>query len=212
VLLSSGLGNGATTKSLAVDSLDRLGAWFDEVQPPKYPFPIDAALSEEGSAIFANACGLCHAPGGARTGQVIPIDEVGTDRHRLDTWTSASASAFNAFTKGQTWEFTNFRKTNGMATSLLDGIWLRGPYLHNGSVPSLADLLEPPARRPTSFYRGYDVVDRENVGFISSGPEAQRAGTLFDVTLAGNGNGGHQYGTGLSPAEKRALLEFMKTL
>jgi hypothetical protein len=212
VLLSSGLGNGATTKSLEVDSLDRLGAWFDEVQPPKYPFPIDAALSEQGSAIFANACGSCHAPGGARTGQVIPIDEVGTDRHRLDTWTSASASAFNAFTTGQPWEFTNFRKTNGMATSLLDGIWLRGPYLHNGSVPSLADLLEPAARRPTSFYRGYDVVDRVNVGFISSGPEAQRAGTLFDVTLAGNGNGGHEYGSGLSPAEKRALLEFMKTL
>ena len=77
---------------------------------------------------------------------------------------------------------------------------------------SFQSKLEPAARRPTSFYRGYDVVDRVNVGFISSGPEAQRAGTLFDVTLAGNGNRGHEYGTGLSPAEKRALLEFMKTL
>jgi hypothetical protein len=97
---------------------------------------------------------------------VIPIEEVGTDRHRLDTWTSASAASFNALTKGQPWEFTHFRKTNGMVSGLLDGIWLRGPYLHNGSVPSLADLLEPAAQRPTRFHRGYDVIDPVKVGFV----------------------------------------------
>jgi len=212
VLLSSGLGNGATTRSLEVDAIDRLGAWFDEVQPPKFPFPIDPTLARQGDAVFATACASCHAPGGARTGQVIPIEEVGTDRHRLDTWTSASAVAFNALTKGQPWEFTHFRKTNGMVTSLLDGIWLRGPYLHNGSVPSLADLLEPAAQRPTRFHRGYDVIDPVKVGFVSSGPEAERVGFAFDVTLPGNGNAGHEYGSRLSPDEKRALLEYMKTL
>ena len=48
VLLSSGLGNGATVKSLDVEAIDRLGAWFDDVQPPKFPFPIDQALARAG--------------------------------------------------------------------------------------------------------------------------------------------------------------------
>jgi len=212
VVLSSGLGNGATLRSLNVEGLDRLAAWFDDLQPPKFPFPIDTELSHKGSVVFASACASCHAPGGARTGQVIPIEEVGTDRHRVETWTAASAAAFNAFTQGQPWAFSHFRKTNGMAAGLLDGIWLRGPYLHNGSVPSLADLLEPAARRPTRFYRGYDVIDPTSVGFVSTGPQAERAGFLFDVTRPGNGNGGHEYGSGLPAADKRALVEFMKTL
>ena len=96
VLLSSGLGNGATVKSLEVENIDRLGAWFDDLQPPKFPFPIDAALAEQGRRVFDATCASCHAAGGARTGQVIPIEEVGTDRHRLDTWTAPSAEAFNA--------------------------------------------------------------------------------------------------------------------
>lgn len=212
VVLSSGLGNGATPKSLEVAVLDRLGAWFEEVQPPKFPFPIDAALAQQGNAIYANACGSCHAAGGARTGQVIPIGEVGTDRHRLDTWTAPAAEAFNALTRGQRWEFKGFRKTDGMATSLLDGIWLRGPYLHNGSVPTLADLLEPAAARPKTFFRGYDVVDPVKVGFVSHGPDAQAFGFAYDTSIPGNGNGGHEYGTGMTAEEKRALLEYLKTL
>jgi hypothetical protein len=143
---------------------------------------------------------------------VIPIEEVGTDRHRLDTWTATAATAFNDYTKGRPWAFTGFRKTNGMATSLLDGIWLRGPYLHNGSVPTLADLLEPVAARPKVFYRGYDVIDTERVGFVSSGPEAERAGFKYDVSLPGNGNQGHEYGTNLTAEQKRALLEYLKRL
>ena len=212
VLLSSGLGNGATLSSIEVETIDRLGAWFDDLQPPKFPFPVDAALAEQGRGIFDNTCSTCHAAGGARTGQVIPIEEVGTDRHRLDTWTAPSAEAFNALTMSQPWRFTNFRKTNGMAASLLDGIWLRAPYLHNGAVPSLADLLEPAARRPAQFHRGYDVFDPVRVGFVSSGPEAERAGSRHDVTLPGNANAGHEYGVALPPDQKRALVEFMKTL
>lgn len=212
VLLSSGLGNGATLKSIEVENIDRLGAWFDDLQPPKFPFPIDPALAEQGRELYDKTCSSCHAAGGARTGQVIPIEEIGTDRHRLDTWTASSAEAFNAFTKGQPWQFTQFRKTNGMAASLLDGIWLRAPYLHNGSIPSLTDLLEPAAQRPARFYRGYDVFDPVRVGFVSSGPEAERAGFHYDVTQPGNGNVGHEYGVALSPDQKRALVEFMKTL
>lgn len=212
VVLSSGLGNGATPKSLDVAALDRLAAWFDEVQPPPFPVPVDAALAQQGRTVFTAQCASCHAPGGARTGQVIPIGEVGTDRHRLDTWTAPAASAFNALTRGQAWAFTGFRKTDGMVAGLLDGLWLRGPYLHNGSVPTLAALLEAPESRPRTFYRGYDVIDSAGVGFVSQGPQAQAAGFLVDTALPGNGNGGHGYGTALSADDKRALLEYLKTL
>src|SRR5204863_344298 len=84
----------------------------------------------------------------------------------------------------------------GVAPSL-DGVWLNAPYLHNGSVPTLSDLLEPPANRPGRFWRGYDVYDQAGVGFVSDGVDAQRSGTPFDATRPGNGNGGHAYGTTL---------------
>ena len=94
----------------------------------------------------------------------------------------------------------------------LDGLWLRAPYLHNGPVPSLWDLLEIPEKRPQVFYRGYDVYDPQKVGFITAGPEAERAGFRHETSVPGNGNGGHLYGTDLSPAEKEALIEYLKTL
>ena len=77
VLLSSGLGNGATTKSLDVDAIDRLGAWFDEVQPPKYPFPIDAAFPSKAARSSRTPAGRAMRLAARGTGQVIPIDEVG---------------------------------------------------------------------------------------------------------------------------------------
>jgi len=127
-------------------------------------------------------------------------------------WTANSATAYNAYGNNYSWKFANFRKTNGYTAVPLDGIWLTGPYLHNGSVPTLADLLEPVAQRPTRFWRGYDLFDAVRVGFVSDGDEAKRIGTLLDVSKPGNSNAGHTYGTTLSAEEKRALLEFLKTL
>ena len=113
--------------------------------------------------------------------------------------------------EGQPWAMTHFRKTNGYANMPLDGIWLRAPYLHNGSVPTLRDLLNPTAERPKVLYRGYDVYDFDNVGFISDGPKAESSGFKYDTTERGNGNQGHEYGTNLGQQEKDDLLEFLKT-
>jgi hypothetical protein len=93
----------------------------------------------------------------------------------------------------------------------LDGLWTRGPYLHHGAVPTLADLLKPAAQRPKWFWRGYNVFDPVNVGFVSSGPEAEMIGTLYDTRRPGNCNAGHEYGTTLPEAQKKALIEFLKT-
>jgi hypothetical protein len=89
---------------------------------------------------------------------------------------------------------------------------LRSPFLHNGSVPTLRDLLNPPDQRPKAFFTGYDLYDYDKLGFVSTGPEAERFGQPYDTSVPGNGNGGHIYGTNLSQAEKDALLEYLKTL
>ena len=223
VVLSSALGDGATQDWVDDDrrrwdatgeqmsSLRRIQNFISDVPPPAYPFPIDQKLAAEGQPLYQSQCASCHAFGGARTGKIIPAAEVGTDPHRVKMWTAAAATAYNAYNADYAWKFQNFRSTDGYVAVALDGLWLRAPYLHNGSVPSLTDLLEPPERRPVSFWRGYDVYDPLRVGFVSSGPDAERHGTFHDVRKPGNSNAGHVYGTNLTAAQKRALLEFLKT-
>jgi hypothetical protein len=212
VVLSSAIGDGATHKYIERENLKRMQDWMMELQPPKYPYAINQEMASRGGEIFTRQCASCHAPGSENTGKVIPVETLGTDRHRLDMWTEAAANAYNNYQADYKWGFKNFRKTNGYASVPLDGLWLRGPFLHNGSVPTLADLLEPPDRRPKLFWRGYDVYDQERVGFISDGPEAEQSGSRYDTNAPGNSNQGHLWGTDLSPDEKKALIEFLKTL
>ena len=79
-------------------------------------------------------------------------------------------------------------------------------------MPYLDELLEVPERRTRVFHRGYDVYDPTRLGFIAVGPDAERHGTRQDAGTPGNGNSGHLFGVDLPPGEKRALLEFLKTL
>ena len=103
---------------------------------------------------------------------------------------------------------------DGYAAMPLSGLWLSAPYLHNGSVPNLRDLLNPPSERPKKFYRGYDVFDPDNVGFISDlAQDSQTSKRFFefDTSLPGNSNEGHLFGTELTAQEKEALIEYLKT-
>jgi mono/diheme cytochrome c family protein len=213
-VLSSALGDGATPKALPLDHLARQERWLMTLGPPAYPFAIDAALKEAGAGVYAAHCARCHEPGAEKTGSVIPLaeKELDTDRHRLDMWTEEARDRYNHYANGTGGTFHDFRKTDGYVAVPLDGTWLRAPYLHNGSVPSLRDLLEVPANRPKDFYRGYDVYDPVKVGFVSEGPAAARQGFHFDTAKPGNGNGGHLYGTGLAPTDKKALIEYLKSL
>ena len=136
---------------------------------------------------------------------------------RLDSYTYDVAVNQNLIFAGYGEErFSHFRKTFGYANSPLDGLWLRAPYLHNGSVPTLRDLLEPSDKRPKTFYRGYDVYDQKKVGFVArrGGEERQEIFSLRYETEPGNSNKGHEgkrYGTELPAAEKDALVEYLKT-
>jgi hypothetical protein len=96
---------------------------------------------------------------------------------------------------------------------VMEGIWAAAPYLHNGSVPTLAELLKPAAERVKAFKVGpaYDTV---NIGLAADQ-------TWFNYTLtttdcidrnSGNSRCGHEFGTQLSPDEKKALMEYLKTL
>jgi hypothetical protein len=211
--LSAALGAGVTPVTADLERIKRIEDWLWELPPPAYPYAINQELAAKGQPIYQNNCASCHAFGGAKVGKVTPIGEIGTDPHRLDSYTYELLSNQNTLFVGTPERFKNFRKTNGYANMPLDGIWLRSPYLHNGSVPTLRDLLEAPDNRPQVFYRGYDVFDQENVGFVST--VVQEKGTpyfKFDTTVPGNSNRGHLYGTNLSSEDKAALVEYLKTL
>lgn len=212
VLIDSALGLGAPPGQRFLKQMSDLERYLQNVPPPAFPFAIDARQSSRGRALYFNRCAECHEPGWKRTGTVIDISEIGSDRERLDTWTRAAADEANRRVRELGIVRPEMTKTNGYASPPLDGIWLRGPYLHNGSVPTLRDLLKPGKERPSEFYRGYDVLDPRNLGFISDGDEARRVGYRFDVRERGNGNQGHEYGTNLSESDRNDLLEFLKTL
>jgi hypothetical protein len=221
-LITSAIGDGARFEYLDYASLARIETYLNDLPAPSYAErieKIDAERSAHGKALYERECATCHAPSGRRTGTVIPPNEILTDPYRWQAWTAEQVSDWKRLAAdyqrrfGVSWNLDTFNKTDGYVGMLLDGAWLRGPYLHNGSVPTLRALLDPPAQRPTLFYRGNDLIDRTGVGFVSDKPTAHGAALfLYDTSLPGNSNGGHVYGTALQPSEKDDLVEYLKTL
>ena len=234
--LSAAFGTGAYPPSLDTELVLRTAKWLETAAPPKYPYPIDEALAARGAPLYQQYCANCHGtkdppfrhdPPRANelVGTVVPIEKIRTDRSRLDSYTWLLAVNQSTLYAGyeKDWgfaapypqRFTHFRKTQGYSNSPLDGIWLRGPYLHNGSVPNLKELLDPAAARTKVFYRGNDVYDPQNVGFVSNLPALEgRSFFKIDTGKPGNGNAGHDgavYGTDLPADQKQALLEYLKT-
>jgi len=217
---SAAFGTGTTPPTIDLAAIGRVEEWLLTVEPPKYPYPIDPAKAAQGASVYLRYCASCHGANGRDfsgefVGTVTPIKDIGTDRRRLDTYTYELAVNQATLYAGYPWRFQHFRKTFGYANMPLDGVWLRAPYLHNGSVPSLRELLEPAAKRPNVFYRGNDVYDPGKVGFVSTVP-AQGGKTFFryDTAVPGNANTGHEgkaYGTELSAQDKDALVEYLKT-
>src|SRR5262249_51875809 len=105
-------------------------------------------------------------------------------------------------------------KPNSYESRVLEGIWAAPPYLHNGSVPSMADLLKPARDRPTSFEVG-PAYDPDTLGLAERQPQGRRHLRVLDDCRAldsGNSNCGHEFGTRLPEDAKKALLEYIKTL
>ena len=120
-------------------------------------------------------------------------------------------------------------RANGLRTPLeykvrpLNGVWATPPYLHNGSVPNVYALLSPVSERPTTFYLGNREYDPVNLGYVT---DPLTNGFEFDTSKPGNSNKGHEFskefdpkkevtgliGPYLSPDERKALIEYLKTL
>jgi cytochrome c2 len=214
---NAAFGTGTTPSTVDLEALDRLQNWLWTLKSPPYPYPINRTLAARGATLYQQHCAACHGVSGenftgAYVGKVTPIEEIGTDRYRLDSFTYDLMVNLGSPYAGEPYRFKHFVKTYGYANLPLDGIWLRAPYLHNGSVPTLRDLLEPAKSRPQSFYRGYDVFDPVKVGFVGTrGEENGRKYFYFDTRLPANGNAGHEYGTALPPPDKDALVEHLKS-
>ena len=122
------------------------------------------------------------------------------------TMTKAQQLAESSFTLPQ------FDGTFKYESRVMFGLWAAAPYLHNGSVATLWDLLLPANQRPVSFAVG-PVYDPVNLGLAANQPGSYvRTTTGCDQRNSGNSRCGHEFGVNLTVPQKRALLEYMKTL
>src|SRR4029079_11030151 len=131
---------------------------------------------------------------------------------RATAFTAASADRFDKFlaeleTPGyQPSSEPGIRSTQKYLAASLAGVWARSPYLHNGSVRTMQELLTPPADRAATFHRGSNVFDQKEMGYTDAGPY------LLDTRTHANSNSGHDYGTKLTDGQKHDLIEYLKTL
>ena len=220
--LNASFGTGATPRLIDHAAVARIQAWNATAAPPPFNefFAIDTELASRGRPIYQRYCADCHGMNGSdfsgsQVGKVVPIAQIGTDPYRLQSFTPELALNLGTPYAGTPYRFQHFRKTFGYANAPLDGLWLRAPYLHNGSVPTLWDLLTPADSRPATFWRGNDRYDPRELGFVSDvAEESDRRFFLYDTRVPGNGNAGHDgeaYGTTLTNDDKWALIEYLKT-
>ena len=108
---------------------------------------------------------------------------------------------------------------DGYVAPPLDGVWASPPYFHNGSVPTLWHVLNP-SERPTVWRRTAEEIDHEKIGFQIevvdkvplAEPDVAIRRSYFDTRRFGKSNAGHNFPDELSPEEKLAVLEYLKTL
>lgn len=216
--------NSATDIQKAETDFKDIRAYLLTLTPPKYPLPINRSLAEKGEELFQTNCAHCHGSYGAKwsyPNKVVPIDKIGTDRRRFDGITQKFAAYY-----AKSWFNRDYpiHESIGYQAPPLDGIWATAPYLHNGSVPTVYHVLNSKVR-PKIFTRSFrtdlDAYDAEKLGWkvqvMPSKPDASKLSPLeyrkiYDTSAIGRGNDGHTYGDKLSEDERKAVIEYLKTL
>jgi mono/diheme cytochrome c family protein len=197
-------------------------AWIESIEPPKYPHAIDRDLAAKGQTVFEASCSRCHGTYGKEwtyPNKMVPIDEIATDRVRLDALTVEQRAGYEANWFNNYGEKKVVTDPEGYVAPPLDGIWASAPYLHNGSVPTLWHLFHSD-KRPKVWLRTEDGFDRQRVGLevteLTDLPadvtDSKQKRRYFDTRLFGKGNGGHTFPDELDEAEKTAVIEYLKTL
>jgi mono/diheme cytochrome c family protein len=205
-------------------TFEDIQSYFRSIKPPKYPFPVDANRAEQGRMVFEKTCAKCHGtygPGGSYPNEVVPLDVIGTDPARAKGITRRFVQHYNS-----TWFGENEKVDEemvGYQAPPLDGIWATAPYLHNGSVPSLALVLKS-SDRPTRFRRppstDFAHYDAMNVGWkyevepepADAKAKAQDSRYIYDAGRWGLGNRGHTFGDKLTEEQRSNVIEYLKTL
>lgn len=215
--------NGPSAFQRAEKPFRDIQTYLLNLQPPKYPFPIDKELADKGEKVFVATCARCHGTYGDKwtyPNKIIPLAEIGTDRSRYDGLSKEFGDYYN-----RSW-FAEESKgvfTGGYQAPPLDGIWASAPYFHNGSVPTVYHVLNSKTR-PRLFTRSFktdaDAYDAVKIGWkfheLKTPPEpslpAVERRKVYDTTQPGRGNAGHTFGDKLTEGERMAVVEYLKTL
>jgi mono/diheme cytochrome c family protein/cytochrome c553 len=197
-------------------------AWLESLEPPAYPFEIDRPLAKQGEVAFNKICADCHGHYGAKAdypNRIVAIEEVDTDPVRLRALSPEHRAAYGMSWFGHFGQDEIVKDPGGYVAPPLDGIWASAPYFHNGSVPTLWHVLHP-GERPKVWQRTEDGYDQSKVGLevtaferLPDGVKAPRdQRRYFDTSKFGKSAQGHGFPDDLSETEKRAVLEYLKTL
>jgi mono/diheme cytochrome c family protein len=197
-------------------------------RPPPFPGVIDSARMRAGAAVYASRCAKCHGTYGEGSPRplvtypnaLIEQSAMGTDSAR---WSAVDGALVDRLERSAYGRHMRSERANGYVAPILSGLWATAPYLHNGSVPTLWQLLTP-TDRPARFLVGGHALDFTQVGIdgvrwtddtwrYRPGYVPWSLPELYDTRAAGLSNRGHELPSrGLSDAEKWAVIEYLKTL
>lgn len=193
-------------------------AYIKSLEPPKYPNAINKDLAEKGKQVFNITCSRCHGDydnGGQYPNLLIPENVIKTDSllFKSNYQNPQFVEWFNKswYAKGE--HAARLESYVGYVAPPLDGIWITAPYLHNGSVPTLEALLNSKLR-PAFWQRDFKhpEYDYEKVGWKYETKEDGDSKKTYNTTLPGYGNYGHTFGDVLTDEERKAVIEYLKTL
>ncbi len=199
--------------------------FISQVTPPPYPLPIDQVKQKRGELVFNSHCASCHGSYGASKYEYpernIDLADIGTDSIRFSALTPMNRKHYGDSWFGEYGQQDTIADPSGYTAPPLHGVWASAPYFHNGSVPTLRDVLFPEIR-PKVWRRISESFDATSVGF-----KVERLERLpdnfyslsnylrrwyFDCDVIGKSNQGHTYPAKLTVNEREDLLEYLKTL
>lgn len=208
-----------TAESREVDAhFNDVLAYINSIQPPVYPNPVNNTLVKQGGILYVQNCSKCHGSYGKEGNYpnlLIPESEIQTDSllYKSNYQSYQFVQWFNNSWFAQGDHPARLEPFNGYIAPPLDGVWITAPYLHNGSVPDLETLLNS-RERPAYWSRDFDKpgYDYDKLGWKYSVVTAPGGTTVYNTTLPGYGNYGHTYGDKLTSRERKAIIEYLKTL
>lgn len=210
-------------KAKEVDSkMNDILAYINSIEPPEFPFEINETKANEGQTVFNENCAGCHGFYGnneSYPNKLIALNTIGTDPYLSDFYSEPSTESDffkNWFNTGWFSSGSNGLEViadGGYIAPPLDGVWATAPYFHNGSVPTIEDVLDS-SERPALWRRSFESDDynSEKIGWNYTIESSQTDQNTYNTKLKGYGNAGHTFGDNLNDADREALLEYLKTL